>query len=108
MPPSKTRLERINEQINDIKDKIRAFQINNNVTVKEQRQRQKSPCRKVVHINNMLLRARKALDLPPDSRLHHPQLDVIIGECLYSPLNYPPAMTYPKSSTKVKCRGILY
>lgn len=93
---AKHKIEKINQQINEIKAKIKDFQIKNGVSPKK---KPPSPTHRIDQMDSIISRSRNKLG--SNGSLYHPQLDLVIGECIYSPLNYSPAENYPKSSEKV-------
>lgn len=97
----KHRLDVINKQISDIKAKIREFQEQNR-TIPPITSKQRAPMSpsRPTRVPDSLTTKSKA-ELEPYGSLHHPKLDLIIGECLFSPLNYSPSSKYPKYSEEV-------
>jgi hypothetical protein len=95
------KLDNLNKQINEIKEKIRKFQVINNVgnSPVEKHKRLRSPTRKVHRVESILSKTKSTME--SRGGLHHSQLDLILGECLFSPLNYSPSISYPKSSKEI-------
>ena len=90
------KLEAINREIREIRHKLRKFQSKHHVSPEKQR---RSPVQKIDKMENILNKSRSRSG--PYAGLHHSQLDLIIGECLFSPLNYSPSVNYPPSSQKI-------
>ena len=91
------KLEAINREIREIRQKLKRFQSRHQVSPKDVRRR--SPVQRIEKVESILSRSKSKQS--SYAGLHHSQLDLVIGECLFSPLNYSPAVNYPKSSQNI-------